>query len=199
MNTVIKNICRYEGLNTVKKFRDFFEYWFIGAGEMDDDFAEETKIIYRSRSVSEWKKLYSELTDEVISESLATEKETVEAQEAWKVRISETRDSGKSEEEKKAENLVATEMQDAGLDYDVHKTWEENIAENANNPEVKTEEIRSLAWGGARKGAGRKQKNVSGKATTVSFCCSPEQKEKLQEEVKKSGMKQSEYIVSKLF
>lgn len=53
--------------------------------------------------------------------------------------------------------------------------------------------------GGARENAGRKKKDESGKAVTVSFCCSPEQKEKLQKAVKKSGMKQSEYIISKLF
>lgn len=53
--------------------------------------------------------------------------------------------------------------------------------------------------GGAREGAGRKQKDKSGKAVTVSFCCSPEQKEKLQRDVAESGMKQSEYILSKLF
>lgn len=53
--------------------------------------------------------------------------------------------------------------------------------------------------GGAREGSGRKKKSESGKAVTVSFCCSPEQKEQLQKSVTESGMKQSEYILSKLF
>lgn len=53
--------------------------------------------------------------------------------------------------------------------------------------------------GGARENAGRKQKDESGKAVTVSFCCSPEQKEQLQKNVAESGMKQSEYILKKLF
>lgn len=53
--------------------------------------------------------------------------------------------------------------------------------------------------GGKRPNAGRKPKDDSGKAVTVSFCCSPEQQKKLQKAVKDSGLKQSEYICSKLF
>lgn len=53
--------------------------------------------------------------------------------------------------------------------------------------------------GGYRPGSGRKQKDESGKAVTVSFSCSPEQKEQLKKDVADSGMKQSEYIISKLF
>lgn len=52
--------------------------------------------------------------------------------------------------------------------------------------------------GGYRPNSGRKKKSESGKAVTVSFCCSPEQKEQLQKNVAESGMKQSEYILSKL-
>lgn len=52
--------------------------------------------------------------------------------------------------------------------------------------------------GGARKGAGRKTKDASGKAVTVSFSCSPEQKEQIKNDVIQSGMTQSEYILSKL-
>ena len=52
--------------------------------------------------------------------------------------------------------------------------------------------------GGAREGAGRKLKSASGKAVTVSFCCAPEQKERLLREVEKSGLSRSEYIVTKL-
>ena len=53
--------------------------------------------------------------------------------------------------------------------------------------------------GGARKNAGRKPKPEQGKAVTVSFCCTPEQKESLQEAVKASGLTQSAYIASCLF
>lgn len=53
--------------------------------------------------------------------------------------------------------------------------------------------------GGVREGSGRKKKSESGKAVTVSFSCSPEQKERLKEDVAESGMGQSEYILKKLF
>ena len=53
--------------------------------------------------------------------------------------------------------------------------------------------------GGYRPNSGRKKKSDGGKAVTVSFSCSPEQKEQLQKAVKESGMKQSEYILSRLF
>ena len=53
--------------------------------------------------------------------------------------------------------------------------------------------------GGYRPGSGRKKKSKSGKAVTVSFSCSPEQKERLKEDVAESGMGQSEYILKKLF
>lgn len=53
--------------------------------------------------------------------------------------------------------------------------------------------------GGKRHGSGRKQKDESGKAVTVSFSCSPEQREKLRVAVKKSGKNQSEYILSRIF
>ncbi len=52
--------------------------------------------------------------------------------------------------------------------------------------------------GGYRPGSGRKQKDESGKAVTVSFSCSPEQKKQLKKDVADSGMKQSEYILDKL-
>lgn len=54
-------------------------------------------------------------------------------------------------------------------------------------------------WGGKRENAGRKTKNKSGKAVTVSFSCSKEQKEHLKTDVKKSGLNQSEYICKKLW
>ena len=53
--------------------------------------------------------------------------------------------------------------------------------------------------GGYRPGSGRKQKDASGKAVTVSFCCSPEQRDKLRVAVEKSGKNQSEYILSRIF
>lgn len=53
--------------------------------------------------------------------------------------------------------------------------------------------------GGARKNAGRKQKEDGAKAVTVSFCCTPEQKESLKEAIKASGLTQSAYIASRLF
>ena len=52
--------------------------------------------------------------------------------------------------------------------------------------------------GGTRKNAGRKQKEDGAKAVTVSFCCTPEQKEKLDKAVQDSGLSRSEYLVKKL-
>lgn len=52
--------------------------------------------------------------------------------------------------------------------------------------------------GGARKNAGRKQKEDGAKAVTVSFCCTPEQKEKLDKAVQDSGLSRSEYLAKKL-
>lgn len=56
--------------------------------------------------------------------------------------------------------------------------------------------MNKTTWGGKRPNAGRKPKE--NKAVTVSFCCTPEQKELLQKAVKASGLKQSVYIVKKL-
>ena len=60
-------------------------------------------------------------------------------------------------------------------------------------------ELKKENRGGARKNAGRKPKLEQGKAVTVSFCCTPEQKESLKEAVKASGLTQSAYIASRLF
>lgn len=60
-------------------------------------------------------------------------------------------------------------------------------------------ELKKENRGGARKNAGRKPKPEQGKAVTVSFCCTPEQKESLQEAVKASGLTQSAYITNRLF
>ncbi len=52
--------------------------------------------------------------------------------------------------------------------------------------------------GGVREGAGRKLKSKTGKAVTISFSCSPEQKEQIKKDIVQSGMTQSEYIINKL-
>lgn len=59
-------------------------------------------------------------------------------------------------------------------------------------------ELKKENRGGARKNAGRKQKEDGEKAVTVSFCCTPEQKEKLDKAVQDSGLSRSEYLVKKL-
>lgn len=59
-------------------------------------------------------------------------------------------------------------------------------------------ELKKENRGGARKNAGRKQKEDGAKAVTVSFCCTPEQKEKLDKVVQDSGLSRSEYLVKKL-
>ena len=53
--------------------------------------------------------------------------------------------------------------------------------------------------GGKRPNSGRKPKDASGKAVTVSFCCSPEQRDRLNADVEDSGKSRSEYICKKLF
>lgn len=52
--------------------------------------------------------------------------------------------------------------------------------------------------GGARKNAGRKQKEDGAKVVTVSFCLLPEQKEKLDKAVQDFGLSRSEFLVKKL-
>lgn len=53
--------------------------------------------------------------------------------------------------------------------------------------------------GGFRLGAGRKRKDKSGKAVTVSFSCSPEERSRLIADVERSGLSQGEYIRRKIF
>lgn len=53
-----------------------------------------------------------------------------------------------------------------------------------------------MSRGGAREGAGRKKKEI--KAITVSFCLTPEQKEKLEQKVIKSRLSRSSYIIKML-
>ena len=53
--------------------------------------------------------------------------------------------------------------------------------------------------GGAREGAGRKSRPKNELAVTVSFCCSPAQKIRLDADAEASGKSRSEYINSKLF
>jgi predicted metal-binding transcription factor (methanogenesis marker protein 9) len=59
-------------------------------------------------------------------------------------------------------------------------------------------ELKKEYRGGARENAGRKQKEDGAKAVTVSFCCTPEQKEALDKAVQDSGLSRSEYLVKKL-
>lgn len=59
-------------------------------------------------------------------------------------------------------------------------------------------ELKKENRGGARKNAGRKQKEDGAKAVTVSFCLLPEQKEKLDKAVQNSGLSRSEYLAKKL-
>lgn len=53
--------------------------------------------------------------------------------------------------------------------------------------------------GGARENAGRKVKDNSGKAVTVSFCCSPAERAQLEDDTAASGMSRSDYIRMRLF
>lgn len=71
---LIEKIVKEEGFTTVKAVRDFFEYYVIGNGNLDDDFSENTRgWVAKARKVSQWKKIYKELSDELISSMLATE------------------------------------------------------------------------------------------------------------------------------
>ena len=53
--------------------------------------------------------------------------------------------------------------------------------------------------GGARPNAGRKRQGEEAKRTTVSFVCTPSEKEKLKELASLSGLSQSQFICKKLF
>ena len=53
--------------------------------------------------------------------------------------------------------------------------------------------------GGARPNAGRKRQGEEAKRTTVSFVCTPSEKEKLKELASLSGLSKSQYICKKVF
>ena len=146
MNTLIKEFCKNEGIITVKAFRSFFEYYIIGWGELDDDFSPVTKRIAKNKTVAQWKKWYKEVTDEEITENLATKAEETAANIEFKKRIEESKKAEveKTEEEKRAEEETEIQMRDAGLEYDPSKTWEENLKENALNSKIKIDEIKKI-------------------------------------------------------
>ena len=170
----IEDLCKAEGITTVKEFRSFFEYWIIGWGEMDDDFSYEAKRIEKTLTAAQWKKGYSLVTDEDIESCLATkeEKEVADKVYAEKMSAIKAEEEKKSDFEKAAENEVECEMRDAGLEYDPSKTWEENIKENALNPEKKIDEVKKYSGYGYH-GGGRKATGIK----RVSICISgqPEQ------------------------
>ena len=193
MNTLIKEICKNEGIITVKAFRSFFEYYIIGWGELDDDFSPATKRIAKNKTVAQWKKWYKEVTDEEISENLATKEEETAANIEFKARIEESKkaEAEKTEEEKRAEEETEQQMRDAGLEYDPSKTWEENIKENALNPGKKIDEVKKYTGYGYH-GGGRKATGIK----RVSICISgqPEQIEELKQQAAAKNMTVSAYI-----
>lgn len=52
--------------------------------------------------------------------------------------------------------------------------------------------------GGYRKGSGRPKKEQSEKAKTISFSCTAKQYEEIKKLIKESGIRQNEWILSKL-
>ena len=193
----IEDLCKAEGITTVKEFRSFFEYWIIGWGEMDDDFSYEAKRIEKTLTAAQWKKGYSLVTDEDIESCLATkeEKETADKVYAGKMSAIKAEEEKKSDFEKAAENEVECEMRDAGLEYDNSISWEENIENTAINLEAKKEEIienvkKYVGYG--YHGGGRKATGIK----RVSICISgqPEQIDKLKQQAAAENMTVSAYI-----
>src|SRR5574344_692289 len=105
MNTLINGFCKNEGITTVKAFRSFFEYYIIGWGELDDDFSPATKRIAKNRTVAQWKKWYTEVTDKEITENLATEETESQMRDAGL-----EYDPSKTWEENIKENAVNAEI-----------------------------------------------------------------------------------------
>ena len=157
MKTWVKRICESEGIQSVKAFREFFEYYLIGWGREsllgDDDFRRELKVLAKSRSVAQWKKEYNALADEEIEECLATEKEAESADEWHQTALAEAREkeADKSLTDIMAEGIVECEMRDAGIEYDTELSWQDNLQEWAINPEVKVAAVLSDAHTAARK------------------------------------------------
>lgn len=199
----IEDLCKAEGITTVKEFRSFFEYWIIGWGEMDDDFSYEAKRIEKTLTVAQWKKGYSLVTDEDIESCLATkeEKEVADKVYAEKMSAIKAEEEKKSDFEKAAENEVECEMRDAGLEYDNSISWEENIENTAINPEAKKEEIienvkKYVGYG--YHGGGRKAKDSEPRTCTMSIVCTRSEKEKIKQAASDRKLSISEYCTNKL-
>lgn len=201
----IEDLCKAEGITTVKEFRSFFEYWIIGWGEMDDDFSYEAKRIEKTLTAAQWKKGYSLVTDEDIESCLATkeEKEVADKVYAEKISAIKAEEEKKSDFEKAAENEVECEMRDAGLEYDNSISWEENIENTAINPEAKKEEIienvkKYVGYG--YHGGGRPKKAESEKTIykTISVAGSPEEIEQIREMAQAENKTVSRFIIESI-
>lgn len=201
----IEDLCKAEGITTVKEFRSFFEYWIIGWGEMDDDFSYEAKRIEKTLTAAQWKKGYSLVTDEDIKSCLATkeEKEVADKVYAEKMSAIKAEEEKKSDFEKAAENEVECEMRDAGLEYDNSISWEENIENTAINPEAKKEEIienvkKYVGYG--YHGGGRPKKAESEKTIykTISVAGSPEEIEQIREMAQAENKTVSRFIIESI-
>lgn len=200
----IEDLCKAEGITTVKEFRSFFEYWIIGWGEMDDDFSYEAKRIEKTLTAAQWKKGYSLVTDEDIESCLATKEEKeVDKVYAEKMSAIKTEEEKKSDFEKAAENEVECEMRDASLEYDNSISWEENIENTAINPEAKKEEIienvkKYVGYG--YHGGGRPKKAESEKTIykTISVAGSPEEIEQIREMAQTENKTVSRFIIESI-
>lgn len=200
----IEDLCKAEGITTVKEFRSFFEYWIIGWGEMDDDFSYEAKRIEKTLTAAQWKKGYSLVTDEDIESCLATKEEKeVDKVYAEKMSAIKAEEEKKSDFEKAAENEVECEMRDAGLEYDNSISWEENIENTAINPEAKKEEIienvkKYVGYG--YHGGGRPKKAESEKTIykTISVAGSPEEIEQIREMAQAENKTVSRFIIESI-
>lgn len=201
----IEDLCKAEGITTVKEFRSFFEYWIIGWGEMDDDFSYEAKRIEKTLTAAQWKKGYSLVTDEDIESCLAKkeEKEVADKVYAEKISAIKAEEEKKSDFEKAAENEVECEMRDASLEYDNSISWEENIENTAINPEAKKEEIienvkKYVGYG--YHGGGRPKKAESEKTIykTISVAGSPEEIEQIREMAQTENKTVSRFIIESI-
>ncbi len=202
----IEDLCKAEGITTVKEFRSFFEYWIIGWGEMDDDFSYEAKRIEKTLTAAQWKKGYSLVTDEDIESCLATKEEKEVADKVYAEKMSAIKaeeEEKKSDFEKAAENEVECEMRDAGLEYDNSISLEENIKNTAINPEAKKEEIienvkKYVGYG--YHGGGRPKKAESEKTIykTISVAGSPEEIEQIREMAQAENKTVSRFIIESI-
>lgn len=201
----IEDLCKAEGITTVKEFRSFFEYWIIGWGEMDDDFSYEAKRIEKTLTAAQWKKGYSLVTDEDIESCLATkeEKEVADKVYAEKMSAIKAEEEKKSDFEKAAENEVECEMRDASLEYDNSISCKENIENTAINPEAKKEEIienvkKYVGYG--YHGGGRPKKAESEKTIykTISVAGSPEEIEQIREMAQAENKTVSRFIIESI-